>query len=114
MKVLVATAVATVLGSTIAFAGTTVAPQEVKYEDGTIAVSLTGMAGNAADLRAILVNPKLVFSGTTMMPSFYVDTGLYRVRKQFVGKTILTGQQVEDLVAYMLTLTDSQDRETVA
>jgi sulfur-oxidizing protein SoxX len=57
-----------------------------------------------AQLRAILVDAKSVFGDQTIMPGFYkLDTG-ERVAKKFKGKTILNGQQVEDIIAYLLTL----------
>ena len=46
---------------------------------------------------------KLMFEGT-IMPAFYVDSGFTRLRKEFVGKSIRTAQQVEDVVAYLMTL----------
>lgn len=55
-------------------------------------------------LRTIVVNAKAVFSDQTVMPGFYsLDVGA-DVRKDLVGKTILTAQQVEDVVAYLATL----------
>lgn len=55
-------------------------------------------------LRTIVVNAKEVFSVETVMPGFYsLDVG-EDVRKDLIGKTILTAQQVEDLVAYLSTL----------
>lgn len=56
------------------------------------------------ELRAIVVNSKMVFGDHTIMPSFYRVSGFNRIRDQFEGKTILSAQQVEDLVAYLLTL----------
>ena len=57
-----------------------------------------------SQLRAILVNAKTVFGEQTIMPGFYtLETGK-RVAKSFKGKTILTGQQVEDIIAYLQTL----------
>ena len=38
------------------------------------------------------------------MPAFYRKDGLHRVLKKFDGKTILSAQQVEDLLAYLATL----------
>jgi sulfur-oxidizing protein SoxX len=38
------------------------------------------------------------------MPAFYRTEGLNRVRPEFVGKPILTAQQVEDVVAFLATL----------
>lgn len=56
------------------------------------------------ELRAILVNPKKIFGETTIMPAFYsLDTGV-RVLEQFQGKTILTAQEIEDLVLYLSLL----------
>ena len=39
-----------------------------------------------------------------MMPAFYRDTGFTRPLKKFDGKTILSAEQVEDIVAYLRTL----------
>jgi sulfur-oxidizing protein SoxX len=38
------------------------------------------------------------------MPAFYRTEGLHRVMKDFDGKTILSAQEVEDVVAYLMTL----------
>ncbi len=40
----------------------------------------------------------------TIMPSYYRVDGLNRVARDFRGKPVLTAQQVEDTVAYLLTL----------
>lgn len=57
-----------------------------------------------AELRAIVVDPKKVFGEGTLMPAFYVTDAGARVREEYVGKTILTAQQVEDVVAYLASL----------
>jgi sulfur-oxidizing protein SoxX len=49
------------------------------------------------------VNPKIL-NPDSFMPAFYRSDGLHRVLKNFQGKTILTAQQVEDVVAYLTTL----------
>jgi len=49
-----------------------------------------------------IVDPKVI-NPDTMMPSFY-KTGQHRVLKKFQGKTILKAQEVEDVIAYLLTL----------
>lgn len=55
-------------------------------------------------LRTIVVNSRLVFTDLTVMPAFYsLDVG-EDVREDLQGTTILTAQQVEDLVAYLATL----------
>jgi sulfur-oxidizing protein SoxX len=38
------------------------------------------------------------------MPAFYKTAGLARVAPAFKGKTILTAQQIEDVVTYLQTL----------
>jgi sulfur-oxidizing protein SoxX len=40
----------------------------------------------------------------TMMPPFYRNEGLNRVLQRFQGKTILTAEQVEDVIAFLMTL----------
>ncbi|MDP1963643.1 MAG: sulfur oxidation c-type cytochrome SoxX [Reyranella sp.] len=42
----------------------------------------------------------------TIMPPYYRTTGLQRVARNFEGKTILSAAQVEDVVAYLVTLKD--------
>jgi len=72
---------------------------------GELGPSLDGVAGRYSKerLRLIVSNPKLVFPDT-VMPAFYRNDGLNRVRPEFVGKPILTAAQVEDVVAYLETL----------
>ncbi len=72
---------------------------------GEIGPALDGVAGRwtTAQLRGIVSNAKNTFEGT-IMPAFYRDSGFHRVKKKFKGKTILTAQQVEDVVAYLKTL----------
>ena len=72
---------------------------------GETAPSLYGV-GNRLDegeLRLQLVNSK-VTNDSTMMPSFYRTFGFERPLKKFAGKSILTAQEVEDVVAYLKTL----------
>ncbi len=73
---------------------------------GDIGPPVDGVAEryDAAQLRAILVNSKAVFGDQTVMPGFYRTSGFNHIRKEFEGKTILTAQQVEDVLAYLLTL----------
>lgn len=42
----------------------------------------------------------------TIMPPYYRIEGLNRVAPSFRGKTVLTAQQIEDVVAYLATLRD--------
>jgi len=61
-----------------------------------------GSHQSAAELRMRMVDAKVI-NPDTMMPSFY-KTGQHRVLKKFEGKTILSAQEVEDVVAYLLTI----------
>ena len=71
---------------------------------GEIGPPLDGVADvySPAELRAQIVDSK-VANPATIMPAFYRDTGLNRVPDKFKG-TILTAQQVEDIIAYLGTL----------
>lgn len=73
---------------------------------GEVGPALDGAADrwSAAELRGIVSNAKMMFPDT-IMPAFYVDSGFTRPLKKFEGKSILTAQQVEDVVAYLQTLT---------
>ena len=64
-----------------------------------------GSRWSEAELRGIVTNSKEMFPDT-IMPAFYRTDGLNRPLEKFDGKTILTAQQVEDVVAYLLTLKD--------
>ncbi len=55
------------------------------------------------ELRLRVVDPKVI-NPDTMMPAFYRADGYHRVAKKFQGKTILSAQEVEDLLAYLMTL----------
>ncbi len=73
---------------------------------GNVGPSLDG-AGDRwtpEQLRAIVVNSKGVFGDQTIMPGFYtLDVGI-DVDPKFEGKTILSAQDVEDVVAFLSTL----------
>lgn len=55
------------------------------------------------ELRLRVVDPKVLNPGT-IMPAFYRSTGFHRVAKSFEGKSILTAEQTEDVIAYLMTL----------
>ncbi len=73
---------------------------------GAIGPSLDGVSEryNAAELRAIMVDSKKALSEETMMPGFYSLALGIRVAGKFKDKTILSAQQVEDVLAYLQTL----------
>ena len=72
---------------------------------GNIGPSLDGIGAiySEAELRLRVVNPK-VLNPDTMMPSFYRTTGFHRVQKKWEGKTIISAQEVEDVIAFLKTL----------
>ena len=72
---------------------------------GEVGPPMDGVADrwSEPELRAIVANSKMVFEDT-IMPAFYKDAGYERPLEKFVGKSILTAEQVEDVIAYLLTL----------
>lgn len=156
-KLMITTVALSALGIGAALAEGTVAPADVKFADGAVAMSLTGVPGDPAnapdiidkkggncvachqisalpnlafpgnigpaldgvgsrwseaELRGIVSNAKMTFEGS-MMPSFYKTDGFIRPGDGFTGKEpagplepLLTAQQVEDVVAYLMTLKD--------
>lgn len=75
---------------------------------GEVGPPLDGVADRYEEdeLRLRVVNAKVV-NPDTIMPGFYVVEDLHRVAPDFAGKAILTAEQVEDIVAYLMTLTES-------
>lgn len=74
---------------------------------GEVGPELNGAADrwSEQELRGIVANAKMTFEGT-IMPAFYIDSGYTRSLEKFEGKSILSAQQVEDVIAYLLTLKD--------
>jgi L-cysteine S-thiosulfotransferase len=72
---------------------------------GDLAPSLAGAGGrwSVPQLRLRIVDGARL-NPDTIMPPYYRTTGLRRVAKPFEGKTILTAEQIEDVVAYLATL----------
>jgi L-cysteine S-thiosulfotransferase len=72
---------------------------------GNIGPDLAGVAGrySEGEMRLRLVDPKVV-NDDTIMPSFYRNTGYTAVLKKFKGKTVISAQDVEDILAYLKTL----------
>ncbi|NNU79249.1 sulfur oxidation c-type cytochrome SoxX [Halovulum dunhuangense] len=151
------------LSAAIALAGVSVAaaeviePTDVRFENGAIMESLTGVPGDPAEgrkvmnrgagnciachevsalsdlpfhgevgplldgvgsrwteaeLRGLVANPKMMFEGT-IMPAFYKTEGFIRPGEGYTAKApegplkpILSAQQIEDVVAFLMTLTD--------
>ena len=56
-----------------------------------------------AEIRLRLVDPARV-NPKTIMPAYYRPEGLTRVAPAYRGKPVLTAEQIEDVVAYLLSL----------
>ncbi len=72
---------------------------------GNLAPDLTASVGQStpAQLRARLVDPSR-FNPGSIMPAYYRTTDLNRVAPKFAKQTILTGQEIEDVVAFLVSL----------
>ena len=72
---------------------------------GNLAAPLSGVGArlSAGQLRLRIVDSTRL-NPDTIMPSYYRISGLNRVAEAWRGKPVLTAQQVEDTVAYLLTL----------
>lgn len=75
---------------------------------GTVGPPLDGIGrrSSAGALRLRLVDPK-VLNPTTLMPAYYKIIGLHHVLERYRDRPILTAQQIEDVIAYLLTLTET-------
>jgi sulfur-oxidizing protein SoxX len=74
---------------------------------GDLSPSLAGAGSrwSAGQLRLRIVDGSRL-NADTIMPAYYRTGGLQRVARTFEGKTILSAEQVEDVVAYLATLKD--------
>lgn len=72
---------------------------------GDLAPDLAGVGArlSAAQIRLRIVDPGRV-NPATIMPAYFKTEGLQRVAPAFRGKTLLTAQQIEDVIAFLVTL----------
>ncbi len=77
---------------------------EQKFQ-GDLAPSLagTGSRWSEGQLRLRLVDASSL-NAATIMPSYYRVDGLTRIGPAWRGKPILSAEQIEDIVAYLVTL----------
>jgi len=75
-------------------------------------LDFVGERWEEADLRGIVANAKMTFP-ESIMPAFYKGDGFIRPGNAYTGKAaegelppILTAQEIEDVVAYLMTLTE--------
>ncbi len=78
-------------------------PEQPFHGDVGPDLSEAGGALSEGEIRLRIVNSK-VLNPDTIMPAFYRIDGFERVKKAFQGKAMLSAQQVEDVVAYVMTL----------
>ena len=74
---------------------------------GNLSPDLTGAGSRwtEGELRLRMVDATRL-NEATIMPSFYRIDGLNRVAKNLHGKPILSAEEVEDVVAFLMTLKD--------
>jgi len=72
---------------------------------GDLAPDLKGVGARLSEgeIRARIVDPGRS-NPDTVMPAYYKTDGLTRVAPAFRSRTILTAEQIEDIVAYLATL----------
>jgi sulfur-oxidizing protein SoxX len=72
---------------------------------GTLAPDLAASSAglSAEQLRARIVDASRLMPDT-IMPSYFRAEGFTRIAPQFAGKTILTAQEIEDVVAFLVSL----------
>ena len=78
---------------------------------GDLAPSLAGVGNRWSEgqIRLRLIDASR-FNPATIMPSYYRVDGLERVGRAWRGKPILSAEQIEDVVAYLMTLRETAQR----
>ena len=75
-------------------------------DGGEMGPNLQGLSQrlSAEQIRYRIADPRLL-NPQTFMPAYFSTQGLHNVAKPLVGKTVLTEQGLEDIVAYLLNAT---------
>lgn len=94
------------LGNCLACHQVSAIPEQPFQGEVGPALDGAGSRWSEAELRLLVSNSKMVFENT-IMPGFHRTEGLNRVADKFAGKPILSAQEVEDVVAFLMTLKDS-------
>ena len=78
---------------------------------GDVGPSLVGVAGRLSEgqMRLRLVDGRRL-NPASVMPSYYRLDGLRRVASIHAGKTVLTAEEIEDVLAYLMTLRPDDKR----
>jgi len=66
-------------------------------------LSQIGARFSAQQLRLRIVDYSQI-KPDALMPSYYKSAGLHQVEGRYAGKTVLSAQEIEDIIAYLLTL----------
>jgi L-cysteine S-thiosulfotransferase len=74
---------------------------------GDLATNLAGVGNRLSEgqLRVRIVDPARI-NPATIMPGYHRMEGLVRVAPAYRGKPILSAEQIEDVVAFLMTLKD--------
>jgi L-cysteine S-thiosulfotransferase len=82
-----------------------VLPAADEQQHGDVGPSLKGVASRLTEgqIRARLVDARRL-NPASVMPSYYRLDGLKRVQAAYRGKTVLSATEIEDVVAYLMTL----------
>jgi sulfur-oxidizing protein SoxX len=73
-------------------------------------LSLVGDRLTEKELRLRVVDSARI-NPDTIMPSYYRTEGLRRVAPAYRGKPVLTAEQVEDVIAFLMTLRGKRSRD---
>jgi sulfur-oxidizing protein SoxX len=78
---------------------------------GEVGPSLAGVAGRLTEgqIRLRLVDGRRL-NPSSLMPSYYRTDGLKRVAAAYAGRTVLTAEEIEDVLAYLMTLRPDEKR----
>lgn len=85
------------------------APDEASH--GNLGPSLRGVADrlNEGQIRLRLVDIRRI-APATIMPAYYRADGLKRVAAALAGKPVLAAQEIEDVLAFLMTLREHDTR----
>jgi sulfur-oxidizing protein SoxX len=77
---------------------------EVRFA-GNVGPPMAGVGArlSAAQMRARIVDPTRN-NPETLMPAYFRTESLHRVARNYAGRTALSAQDIEDVIAYLLTL----------